>query len=66
MLSLFKVTCWFDGEEKVDTFDNFVIAGNAIEAERIVKEEIWDLSEMEIKSLEKIDMSLPTLLCSEI
>lgn len=66
MLSLFRVTCWFDGEEKTSTFENFVIAENAIEAEKIVEEEIWTLSGMEIKSVEKIDMSFPMLLCSEI
>ena len=64
MLKLFKVTCWYDHTYKNSTFENFVIAGNEIEARRIVEEEVWTLSGMEIKNIEEIDMSLPQLLCS--
>ena len=64
MLKLFKVTCWSDHIYKNSTFENFVIAGNEIEARRIVEEEVWTLSGMKIKNIEEIDMSLPQLLCS--
>ena len=66
MLKLFRVTCWYNCELKddVNTFENFVIAGNEVEARRIVEEEVWSLSGMEIKCVEEIDMSLPQLLVS--
>ena len=63
-MKLFKVTCWHDGELKVDTFENFVIAGNEIEARRIVEEEVWSLSGMEVKCVTEIDISFPQLLAS--
>lgn len=64
MLKLFKVICWYDCDSKIDTFVNFVIAGNSTEAKRIVEEEVWTLDGMEIKSIEEIDMSYPQLLCT--
>lgn len=64
MLRLFRVTCWDCAEAEDDTFENFVIASNEIEAKRIVEEEIWTLSGMGIKCVEEIDMSLPQILCS--
>lgn len=63
-MKLFKVTCWHDSELKVDTFENFVIAGNEIEARRIVEEEVWSLSGMEVKRVTEIDISFPQLLAS--
>ena len=63
-LKLFKVTCWHCDEIKSDTFVNFVVAGNDVEAKRIVEEEIWTLSGMGIKDVEEIDMAYPQLLCS--
>lgn len=64
-LKLYKVTAWFDYDEPEysDTFDNFVIAGNEIEAQRIVEEEVWALSGMAIKSVEEVNMEFPRLLC---
>ena len=63
MLKLFQVTCWYDYEFKTKTFENFVIAGNEVEAKRIVEEEVWSYSGMEIKCVKEIDMSFPQLLC---
>lgn len=63
MLKLFRVTCWY-GDFKPDTFENIVIAGNIIEAKRIVEEEVWSLNGMKIKHVEEINMFLPQLLCS--
>lgn len=63
-MKLFKVTCWYSGEYKEDTFENFVIAGNGVEAKRIVEEEVWTMSGMEIAGVEEIDMTMPQLLCS--
>ena len=64
MLKLFRVTCFHNGVTRADTFENFVVAGNEVEAKRIVEEEIWSLSGMEIKSIKEIDMSKPQLLVS--
>lgn len=63
-MKLFKVTCWHDSEIKTDTFENFVVARNEIEAKKIVNEEVWSLSGMEIKNVKEIDISLPQLLVS--
>lgn len=63
MLKLFQVTCWYDYELKTKTFENFVIAGNEVEAKRIVEEEVWSYSGMGIKCIKEIDMSFPQLLC---
>ena len=63
-MELFKVTAWFDHEYKTNTFENFVIAKNESDAKRMVNEEIWTLYGMEIKCVEKIDMSVPQILCS--
>lgn len=63
-LRLYKVTCYFDYESQLDTFENFVIAGNEIEAQRIVEEEIWTLGGMAIKCVEEVNMEYPQLLCS--
>lgn len=62
-LKLFKVTCWYDYVLKEKTFESFVIAGNEVEAKRIVEEEVWSYSGMEIKCVQEIDMSLPQLIC---
>ncbi len=62
-MKLYKVTAWFDGYQKTDTFENFVIAENKTDAKRIVEEEIWTLSGMKIKSVEEIDMTFPQLIC---
>lgn len=64
MLKLFKVTCFYSGITRTDTFENFVVAGNEVEAKRIVEEEIWTLGGMEVKNVEEIDMSFPQLLAS--
>lgn len=63
-MKLFKVICWYDCDSKIDTFANFVIAENSIEAKRIVEEEVWTLDGMKIKDVEEIDMSYSKLLCS--
>ena len=65
MLKLYMVTALYNYEDPdgSDTFENFVIAGNEIEARRIVEEEVWTLSGMAVKSVEEVNMDLPQLLC---
>lgn len=65
MLKLYRVTAYYSYEyiENSNTFENFVIAGNEIEAQRIVEEEVWTLSGMAIKSVEEVNMDFPQLLC---
>lgn len=62
-LKLFQVTCWNNYQRKEDIFENFVIAGNDVEARRIIEEEVWTISGMEIKEVKEVDMSFPQLLC---
>ena len=64
ILKLFKVTCWHDNELKNTTFVNIVVAGNKVEAKRIVEEEIWTLGGMGIKSIEEIDLHYPQFILS--
>ena len=63
MLKLYKVIIWSDLELKTDTIESYVIAGNEIEVQRIIEEELWMLSDVEIKSIEEIDMKYPQFLC---
>lgn len=63
ILKLFQVTCWNDYQRKEYAFENFVIAGNEVEARRIVEEEVCTISGMEIKEVKEVDMSFPQLLC---
>lgn len=66
MLKLYKVIIWSDPELKTDTIESYVIAGNEIEVQRIIEEELWMLSDVEIKSIEEIDMKFPQFLCMVI
>lgn len=63
-MNLYRVTCYHNKDSKTSTFENLVIAGNEVEAKRIVEEEVWTLSGMEIKSVECVDMTMPCLLVS--
>ena len=60
-LKLFKVTVYIS-EEKNKTNEIIVIAGNEIEAKRVVNEEYWTISSMIVKSAEKIEMEYPTII----
>ena len=61
-LKLYKVTALFN-PIRLDTFESLVIAGNEIEAQRIVEEEVWTLGGMEIENIEQINMEFPQILC---
>ena len=60
-LKLFKVTVYIS-EERNKTNEIIVIAGNEIEAKRIVNEEYWTISGMIVKSVKKIEMEYPTII----
>lgn len=63
-MKLFRVTCWYNSNLKEDTFESFVIAENKVEAEKIVKESVWTLGGMEVKSISEVDMSTQKVLVS--
>ena len=66
-LKLYKVIAYFNHEVSWYTFDSFVIAGNEIEAQRIVEEEMHpSINNMTIKSIEEIDMEFPQFLFTYI
>lgn len=60
-LKLFKVTV-YTSEEGNKTNEIIVIAGNEIEAKRIVNEEYWTISGMIVKNVERIEMEYPTII----
>ena len=59
-LKLFKVTV-YTSENRDKTCDIAVIAGNKIEAKRIVDEEYWTISGMIVKDAVEIEMEYPTI-----
>ena len=58
-LKLFKVNVYIN-EKKNKTCEIIVIAGNEIEARRIVNEEYCIIYNMIVKSVKKIEMEYPT------
>jgi hypothetical protein len=63
MLKLFKVTYWYDHTDENTTFSTIVIAGNDIEAKRIVEEEAYGINCIKIKDIQEIHMTTPQLVC---